>query len=79
MITFIALLITKINHKTTLIMSTNLVEIFYLVDEFCKEIEKTVEGHFITQANVNDRKPLNDSIFHEKLFERLFRRVFRAT
>ena len=28
-------------------MSTNLVEIFYLVDEFCKEIEKTMEGHLM--------------------------------
>ena len=26
-------------------MDTNLVEIFYIVDEFCKEIERTMEGH----------------------------------
>ena len=26
-------------------MSTNLVEIFYIIDEFCKEIEKTMEEH----------------------------------
>ena len=55
MITFIALLIIKLNHKTPLIMDTNLVEIFYLVDgprrarrsQFCKEIEKTMEGHLV--------------------------------
>jgi len=28
-------------------MYANLVEIFYLVDEFCKEIEKTMEGHLL--------------------------------
>ena len=26
-------------------MDANLVEIFYLVDEFCKEFYKTMEGH----------------------------------
>ena len=26
-------------------MDTNSVEIFYIIDEFCKEIEKTMEGH----------------------------------
>jgi hypothetical protein len=26
-------------------MNTNLVEIFYIIDEFCKEIEKTIQGH----------------------------------
>ena len=28
-------------------MNANLVEIFYIVDEFCKEIEKTMEGHLV--------------------------------
>jgi hypothetical protein len=28
-------------------MATNLVEIFYFIDEFCKEIEKTMEGHLL--------------------------------
>ena len=28
-------------------MVTNLVEIFYIVDEFCKEIEKTMQGHLL--------------------------------
>jgi len=32
-------------------MSINLVEIFYLVDKFCKEIEKTIEGHILTSDN----------------------------
>jgi len=49
MITFIALKIIKLNHKTPLIMDTNLVEIFYIIDEFCKEIEKTMEGHVVTK------------------------------
>ena len=26
-------------------MDTNLVEIFYLVDEFCKEFDKVKKGH----------------------------------
>jgi len=30
-------------------MDTNLVEIFYFVDEFCKEIEKTMEGHLLAK------------------------------
>jgi hypothetical protein len=28
-------------------MAANLVEIFYFIDEFCKEIEKTMEGHIL--------------------------------
>src|SRR5215510_6009028 len=28
-------------------MDANLVEIFYFIDEFCKEIEKTMEGHLL--------------------------------
>ena len=28
-------------------MDTNLVEIFYIIDEFCKEFEKAMEGHLI--------------------------------
>ena len=43
MITFIAVIVIKLNHKTLLIMDTNSVEIFYIIDEFCKEIEKTME------------------------------------
>jgi len=30
-------------------MDTNLVEIFYIIDEYCKEIEKTMEGHLLTK------------------------------
>ena len=45
MVIFTVLLNIKLNHKTPLIMDTNLVEIFYIIDEFCKEIEKTMEGH----------------------------------
>ena len=30
-------------------MDTNLVDIFYLVDEFCKEIEKTMRGHLLAK------------------------------
>ena len=30
-------------------MDTNLVEIFYIVDELCKEIEKTMEGHLVAR------------------------------
>jgi hypothetical protein len=30
-------------------MDTNLVEIFYIIDEFCKEIEKTKEGHILRE------------------------------
>jgi len=28
-------------------MGTNLVDIFYLVDEFCKEFDKATEGHIL--------------------------------
>ena len=48
MIIFTVLKIIKLNHKTPLIMDTNSVEIFYIIDEFCKEIEKTMEGHLLT-------------------------------
>ena len=44
-IIFTALLIKKLNHKNTLIMLSNLVEIFYYIDEFCKEIDRVMEGH----------------------------------
>ena len=47
MIIFISLNVKKINHKTPLIMDTNLIEIFYIIDEFCKEIEKTMQGHIL--------------------------------
>ena len=30
-------------------MDTNSVEIFYIIDEFCKEIEKTVQEHILTK------------------------------
>ena len=30
-------------------MDTNLVEFFYIIDEFCKEIKKTMEGHLIRE------------------------------
>ena len=49
MITFISVIVIKLNHKTLLIMDTNSVEIFYIIDEFCKEIEKTMEGHLLTK------------------------------
>ena len=38
-------------------MNTNLIEIFYFVDEFCKEIEKTMEGHLLSKdASKKKRK-----------------------
>ena len=30
-------------------MKANLVEIFYLVDEFCKEFDKVMEGHILAK------------------------------
>ena len=57
MTTFIAILIIKLNHKTRLIPDTNPVEIFYIEDEFRKEIEKTMEGRRLTKAtSKNARK-----------------------
>ena len=50
MIIFTALLIKKLNHKNRLIMFSNLVEIFYYIDEFCIEIDKTMEGHQLTNG-----------------------------
>ena len=29
----------------------NLVEIFYIADEFCKDFYKTMEGHTLTENN----------------------------
>ena len=31
--------------------NVNLVEIFYLADEFCKEFHKLMEGHTLEQSN----------------------------
>ena len=47
MFIFMVLFIKKLNCKTPLIMDTNSVEIFYIIDEFCKEIEKTMKGHIL--------------------------------
>lgn len=45
--------------------NVNLVEIFYIADEFCKEFYKTMEGHTLTENNAKKRrnKPskLNDA------------------
>src|SRR5215510_1216901 len=37
-------------------MDANLVEIFYFVDEFCKEIEKTMEGHLLPKDPSKKRR-----------------------
>jgi len=38
-------------------MDANLVEIFYIIDEFCKEIEKTMEGHrLVRETSKKTRK-----------------------
>ena len=47
MFIFMVFLIKKLNIKTPLILCTKLVEIFYIVDEFHKEIEKTMQGHLL--------------------------------
>ena len=48
-----------------MINSTNLVEIFYLVDEFCKEFYKVMEGHVLVSNNGkkhrNKPSKLNDA------------------
>jgi hypothetical protein len=36
--------------------NTNLVEIYYLADEFCKELYKVMEGHTIEQNNDKKRR-----------------------
>jgi len=45
--------------------NANLVEIFYIADEFCKDFHKTMEGHILTKNNAKKRrnKPskLNDA------------------
>ena len=37
-------------------MDTNLIEIFYIIDEFCKEIEKTMDGHSIPKETSKKRR-----------------------
>jgi hypothetical protein len=37
-------------------MITNLVEIYYIVDELCKEIEKTMEGHLLAKDTSKKRR-----------------------
>jgi len=39
-------------------MDANLVEIFYLVDEFCKEFYKTMEGHNHTVGDAKLLQPI---------------------
>jgi len=56
MFTFTVLLIIKLNFKTPLIMNANLVEIFYIIDEFCKEIEKAMEGHILSSDTSKKRR-----------------------
>ena len=34
-------------------MNTNIVEIYYIIDEFCKEIERTMEGHQLVKKTSN--------------------------
>jgi len=45
--------------------NANLVEIYYLADEFCKDFYKTMEGHTIKQNNGKKRRnrkfKLNDA------------------
>ena len=56
MFIFMVLFIKKLNFKTPLIMGTNLVEIFYIVDEFCKEIEKTMQGRLLPNATSKKKR-----------------------
>ena len=60
-------------------MDTNLVEIFYIIDEFCKEIEKTMEGHILrkdtSKKKQNKAFTMSDSevitimiMFHQSRF-----------
>lgn len=37
-------------------MNANIVEIFYIVDEFCKEIEKTMEGHLVARDTYKKKR-----------------------
>ena len=46
-------------------MLSNLVEIFYYIDEFCKEIDKVMDGHQLT--NGTSKGYISQSLF-EKLF-----------
>ncbi len=62
--------------------NVNLVEIFYITDEFCKEFYKTMEGYTLTENNSKKRKnkpsKLNDAevitiliVFHLSGFRNL--------
>ena len=68
MITFTALLIIKLNHKTPLVPDTNSVEIFYFVDEFRKEIEKTMEGRRLTGDGSKKTRKRAFTMSDSKLF-----------
>ncbi len=52
--------------------NVNLVEIFYIADEFCKKFYKTIQGHTLTENNLkkNRNKPskLNDADFNSLSF-----------
>ena len=63
-------------------MDTNLVEIYYIIDEFCKEFEKVTEGHLLAgETSKKTRKrafPMSDSeiitvmiMFHQSHFRGL--------
>ena len=63
-------------------MYANLVDIFYFVDEFCKEIEKTMEGHLLVDESAKKRRKrafiMSDSevitimiMFHQSRFRDL--------
>jgi hypothetical protein len=61
-----------------------IIEIFYLTDEFCQEFDKSISKHFvindkgeilnfvITPGNTDDREPLKDKKFIEKLKGKLY-------
>jgi hypothetical protein len=63
-------------------MDTNSVEIYYIVDEFCKEIEKTMEGHRLPKESTKKTRKraftMSDSevitvmiLFHQSRFRDL--------
>ena len=53
MVFLILLFNQKAKSQIPLIMSTNLVEIFYIIDEFCKGIEKKMAGFIVYNLALN--------------------------
>ncbi len=41
--------------------NTNLVEIYYLADEFCKEFDKVMEGNLLEVKAVKNKETVNSN------------------